>query len=141
MKFLAALLLSLTSLSVFSAEDFSQYSLKKVLKVASCQVQIKERAVVFSKDQGHALSNKLVFTSHEVTHYLRRLKKGRTLTISGMTKKEILVEDASLSSLCVLDLKGKKCDRNIDKLSIAQIQEKSGHNVKIICKRDPVQDI
>ena len=97
--------------------------------------------MVFSKDQGHALSNKLVFTSHEVSHYLRRLKKGRTVTISGMTKKEIQVDDASLSSLCVLDIKGKKCDRNIDKMSIAQIQEKSGNNVKINCKRDSVQDI
>lgn len=141
MKFLAALLLSIASLSAFSAEDFSQHALKKVLKVASCHLEIKERPIVFSKEQGHALSHHLVFTSHEITHHMRRLKKGRTMSIQAVSKKEILLEDVSLNSLCILDKSAKRCDRNIEKLTIAQIQEKSGQNIKISCRRDPVQDI
>lgn len=123
------------------ARDISQKSLKNVLKIATCEMKIMQKPVVFGKDRAHAVSNRMVFTAHETSSDLRRLKKNRILKINSSGNKQILVDDASVLSVCILDTERNRCSNNLRQLTISEIEEKSGGNIKISCKMDPIRDI
>lgn len=139
MKFALVLMLSLTSLA--HAQNFSQQTLKKALKVASCEMKIKQNAIVFGKDHSTALSQKMVFSAHDSSSELRRLKKNRILKIHSVTHKNILLDDPAVNSICVLEAEKSRCSRELHKLTISEIEQKAGGNVSINCQLDPVRDI
>jgi hypothetical protein len=139
MKVLVAFLALLTVSA--HAQDFSQKRLKNVLKIATCELKIVQKPVVFGKDRAHALSHHLVFTAHETSSDLRRLKRNRILKINSVGNKQILVDDASVLSLCVLDNEKNRCSGNLRQLTVSEIEEQSGGNIKISCKIDPIRDI
>lgn len=140
MKTLVVTLLALATISAH-AQDFSQKNLRSALKVATCEMKIVNLPVVFGKDQAHARSQKMIFKAHESSSDLRRLKKNRILKIHSITHKDILLDDQALNSVCVLDGEKSRCTKDINKLTISQIEELSGGNVKINCLLDPVKDI
>lgn len=132
---------ALVALLTLSAHAQSNRPLKRILATNSCEMKIVKTPVIFAKEKIRTLSGGLVFAATEWSPNLRRLKVNRTLKIHAMSEKHILLDDSSISSVCVFNPATRKCVRNIESLTISQIEEKSGKNVKIICKRDEVQDI
>ncbi len=137
MKF-AVILLALVSFSSFAQ---SERPLKKILATHSCELKIMKSPVIFAKEKSRTLSKGLIFSASEWSASLRRLKVGRTMTVHAITKKHLLMDDASIASVCVLNEMTRKCDTNMESLTISQIEEKSGKNVKITCRKDVVTDI
>lgn len=137
MKF-AVILLALVSLSSFAQ---TASPLKKILATHSCEMKIMKTPVIFAKEKVRTLSGGLIFTANEWSASLRRLKVNRTIMIHSMTKKQLLMDDASIASVCVLNEMIRKCDLKMESLTISQIEEKSGNNVKISCRKDVVTDI
>lgn len=137
MKF-AVTLIALISFSAFAEAELP---LKKILATHSCELKIQKNPVIFAKEKSRTLSGELIFTSLEWSASLRRLKEGRAMKIHAITKKQILMDDLSIASVCVLDRAIKKCGDKMEGLTIAEIEEKSGNNVKITCLKDAVTDI
>ena len=137
MKF-AVILLAFVSFSSFAQ---SERPLKKILATHSCELKIMKSPVIFAKEKSRTLSKGLIFSASEWSASLRRLKVGRTMTVHAITKKHLLMDDASIASVCVLNEMTRKCDTNMESLTISQIEEKSGKNVKITCRKDVVTDI
>ncbi len=136
MKF-ALILLALVSFSSFAQTG---RPLKKILATHSCELKVLS-PVIFAKEKTRTLSKGLIFAASEWSASLRRLKVGRVMTIHSITKKHLLMDDASVASVCVLNESTRKCDTNMESLTISQIEEKSGKNVKITCRKDVVTDI
>ena len=137
MKF-ALMLIALIS---FSAAAQSERPLKKILATHSCDMKIIHSPVIFAKEITRTLSKGLIFAASEWSATLRRLNVNRTMLIHALTAKQILMDDSSIASVCVLNEMTRKCDTKMESLTISQIEEKSGKNVKIICKKDIVTDI
>lgn len=137
MKF-AFMLIALIS---FSAAAQSERPLKKILSTHTCEMRIVHTPVIFAKEKTRTLSKGLIFSAAEWSASLRRLKVNRTLRIHAITSKHILMDDSSIASVCVLNEMTRKCDTKMESLTVSQIEEKSGKNVKIICKKDIVTDI
>lgn len=137
MKFLA-ILVAVVSLSSFAQ---SERPLRKILTTHSCEMKIVHTPVIFAKEKTRTLSKSLIFSATEWSPMLRRLKVKRVLKIHAITHKHILMDDASIASVCVLNEKTRKCSTNMESLTISQIEEKSGKNVKISCHKDTVTDI
>ena len=137
MKF-AVILVALISFSSFAQ---SERPLRKILMTHSCEMKIMQNPVIFAKEKFRTLSKGLIFTAAEWSPSLRRLKVKRVLKIHAITPKHILMDDASIASVCVLNEKTRKCDTKMESLTISQIEEKSGKNVKISCHKDSVTDI
>lgn len=137
MKF-AVILFAFVSFSSFAQAD---RPLKKILATHSCELKIMKTPVIFAKEKTRTLSKGLIFSASEWSASLRRLKVGRTMTVHAITKKHLLMDDASIASVCVLNVMTRKCDTNMESLTISQIEEKSGKNVKITCRKDVVTDI
>jgi predicted house-cleaning NTP pyrophosphatase (Maf/HAM1 superfamily) len=140
MKIAIVTLFMLAALSA-QAEDFSHKNLKAVLQIATCELKIVNTPVIFGKDRALALSNKIIFKAHEKTTERRRLKKDRSMKISAVTSKHVIPDDQSVSSICQLDSQKIACAKGMDKLTISQIEDLSGKNVKINCILDPVKDM
>lgn len=138
MKNLLALTALLCSLSSFAQEQ--EAPLATVLKVASCEMKIVKSPIIFGKEQAHGRSHRMIFLAHESSSQLRRMSVGRRLKISGIGPKTILLDDQSLSSICVLNQKGK-CSRGLKKITASDIEKASGGNVRVLCKKDPIKDI
>lgn len=138
MKFLFTIAALLCSLSSFAQEQ--EASLSTVLKVASCEIQITKSPIIFGKEQAHGRSQQMIFLAHESSSQLRRMSAGRKLKISGISSKTILLDDPSLSSICILNQKNK-CSRGLKQITASQIERSSGGNVKVLCKKDPIKDI
>ena len=134
----AVTLLALVSFSSFAQ---TERPLKKILATHSCELKIMKTPVIFAKEKSRTLSNGLIFSASEWSASLRRLKVGRTMTIHAISKKQLLMDDTSIASVCVLNEMTRKCDTNMESLTISQIEEKSGKNVKITCRKDVVTDI
>ena len=137
MKFLA---LSLVVLS-FSSFAETEQPLKKILATHSCEMKIAQEPVIFAKERTRTLSKDLIFVAAEWSPSLRRLKVNRTLKIHAITPKYMMMDDQSIASVCALDAATKKCALDMESLTISQIEEKSGKNVKISCQKDVVTDI
>ncbi len=137
MKF-ALILIALVSFSSFAQ---SERPLKKILATHSCEMKIMKTPVIFAKEKTRTLSKGLIFTASEWSSSLRRLKVKRAMTIHSITNKHLLMDDASIASVCVLNESTRKCDTNMESLTISQIEEKSGKSVKITCRKDVVTDI
>jgi hypothetical protein len=137
MKF-AVILFTFISFSSFAE---TAKPLKKILATHTCELKIMKTPVIFAKEKSRTLSYGLIFSASEWSASLRRLKVGRTMTIHAITKKQILMDDASIASVCVLDELARKCDTNMESLTISQIEEKSQKNAKITCRKDVVTDI
>jgi len=137
MKFLA-LLVAVISFSSFAQ---GERPLRKILMTHTCEMKIVHTPVIFAKEKTRTLSKGLIFTASEWSPTLRRLKVNRTLKIHALGHKHILMDDASIASVCVLNEKTRKCDPNMESLTISQIEEKSGKNVKISCFKDSITDI
>jgi hypothetical protein len=135
------LVLVIVALFSFSAFAQSQRPLKRILATHSCEMKIMQTPVIFAKEKIRTLSGQLVFSASEWSASLRRLKVNRSIKIHAMSEKHILMDDSSISSVCVFNPSTRKCARNIESLTISQIEEKSGKNVKITCRKDEVQDI
>lgn len=138
MKFLFTIAVLLCSLSGFAQEK--EASLATVLKVASCEMKIVKSPIIFGKEQAHGRSHRMIFLAHESSSQLRRMSAGRRLKISGISSRTILLDDLSLSSICILNQKNK-CSRGLKAISATDIERASGGNVKVICKKDPIKDI
>ncbi len=137
MKFLAFLFVALS----FSSFAESARPLKKILATHTCVLKITREPVIFAKERTRTLSNSLIFVAAEWSATLRRLKVNRNLKIHAISPKYILMDDTSIASVCALDEKTKKCAVEMESLTISQIEEKSGKNVKISCLKDAVTDI
>lgn len=137
MKFVA-LLIAVVSFSSFAQ---SERPLRRILTTHSCEMRILHTPVIFAKEKTRTLSKGLVFSASEWSPSLRRLKVNRTLKIHAVSQKHILMDDASIASVCVLNEKTRRCDTQMESLTISQIEEKSGKNVKISCHKDSVTDI
>lgn len=137
MKFFA-FLIAVVSFSSFAQ---SERPLRKILTTHSCEMRILHTPVIFAKEKNRTLSKGLVFSASEWSPSLRRLKVNRTLKIHAVSQKHILMDDASIASVCVLNEKTRRCDTQMESLTISQIEEKSGKNVKISCHKDAVTDI
>ncbi len=131
----------LAALISFSAFAQNERPLRKILATHSCEMKIVHTPVIFAKEKIRTLSKGLIFATNEWSASLRRLKVNRTMKIHAITAKHILMDDSSIASVCVLDVKTRKCDKQMESLTISQIEEKSGKNVKIKCSRDSVTDI
>lgn len=138
MKFLISLAVLLCSLSSFAQEK--EAPLSTVLKVASCEIKLVKSAVIFGKEQSHGRSHRMIFLAHESSSQLRRMSAGRKLRISGISAKTILLDDPSLSSICILNQKNK-CTRGLKAITASDIERASDGNIKVICKKDPIKDI
>jgi hypothetical protein len=138
MKKLFATALVLCSLSSFAQEQ--EAPLSTVLKVASCEIKITNSPIIFGKEQAHGRSHKMIFLAHESSSQLRRMSAGRRLKITGISSKTILLDDLSLSSICILNQKNK-CSRGLKEITATDIERSSGGNVKVLCKKDPIKDI
>lgn len=137
MKFLA---IALAALSLSSFAD-TELPLKKILATHSCEMKISQEPVIFAKEKTRTLSKGLIFVAAEWSPTLRRLKVNRTLKIHAISPKYIMMDDLSIASVCALDEATKKCAVDMESLTISQIEEKSGKNVKISCQKDAVTDI
>jgi hypothetical protein len=137
MKFLA-ILVAVVSFSSFAQNE---RPLRKILMTHSCEMKIVHTPVIFAKEKTRTLYKGLVFSASEWSSTLRRLKVNRTMKIHAITPKHILMDDASIASVCALNEKTRKCDTNMESLTISQIEEKSGKNVKISCHKDSITDI
>lgn len=135
---LALALAALLSLSAFAQEE---RPLKRILATHSCELKVVSKPVIFAKEKSRTLSGRLIFTALEWSPNLRRLKAGRTMKIHAITKKQILMDDQSIASVCVLNPAIRKCSSDMETLTISQIEEMSGKNVNISCSRDAVTDI
>lgn len=131
----------LAALVSFSAIAQNERPLRKILATHSCEMKIVNTPVIFAKEKTRALSKGLIFSANEWSASLRRLKVNRTLKIHAITAKHILMDDSSIASVCVLNENTRKCDNKMQTLTISQIEEKSGKNVKIKCSKDVVTDI
>lgn len=139
--FILTLALSSFSAMANSHIGMSAKTLENALKVSTCSMKVMKSPVIFGKDQPRALSKQLVFIASEEVHSIRRLKVGRVLNIHSTTKRLINLDDSSVNSVCVLDLASKKCSKDISKLTLGQLQDLSGQNLKITCKRDQITDM
>ncbi len=137
MKFLA-ILVAVVSFSSFAQNE---RSLRRILTTHSCEMKIVHTPVIFAKEKTRTLSKGLIFSAAEWSASLRRLKVNRKLKIHAVTHKHILMDDPSIASVCVLNEKTRKCDTKMESLTISQIEEKSGKNVKISCHKDSITDI
>lgn len=137
MKFFVVML-ALVSLSAFAE---SERPLKKILATSSCELKIVKQPVIFGKEKNRTLSGNLIFSALEWSSSLRRLKVNRSLKIHAITNKHILIDDPSIASVCVLDRSTKKCATEMGSLSIAEIEQESGKNIKITCRKDSITDI
>ncbi|MFL5784591.1 MAG: hypothetical protein ACJ76H_08290 [Bacteriovoracaceae bacterium] len=137
MKFAVALVALLS----FSAFAQTQRPLSKILATHSCELKIVNSPVIFAKEKTRTLSRNLIFSAAEWSPSLRRLKVNRVIKIHSITNKHILMDDASIASVCVLNEITRKCSKDMAFLTIPQIEEKSGKNVKITCRKDEVTDI
>ena len=137
MKF-ALILIAFVSFSSFAQTELP---LKKILATHSCELKILESPVIFAKEKTRTLSKGLIFAASEWSASLRRLKVNRVMTIHSISTKRLQMDDASIASVCVLNESTRKCDTNMESLTISQIEEKSGKTVKITCRKDAVTDI
>lgn len=128
---------------LFSFSGFAQSErpLRKILATHSCEMKILHSPVIFAKEKSRTLSGQLIFATNEWSASLRRLKVNRTLKIHAITKKHILMDDQAIASVCVLNENTRKCDTQMESLTLSQIEEKSGKNVKITCQKDEITDI
>lgn len=137
MKFVA-ILIAVVSFSSFAQ---SEQPLRRILTTHSCEMKILHTPVIFAKEKTRTLSKGLIFTATEWSPSLRRLKVNRKIKIHATTQKHILMDDASIASVCVLNESTRRCDTKMQSLTISQIEEKSGKNVKITCHKDTITDI
>ncbi len=135
---LVVILAVLFSLSAFAQNE---RPLRKILSTHSCEMKIVHTPVIFAKEKNRTLSKGLIFSANEWSASLRRLKVNRTIKIHAITAKHILMDDSSIASVCVLNEMTRKCDTKMESLTISQIEEKSGENVKIKCSKDVMTDI
>lgn len=133
--------ISLIVLVSFSAHAQGSRPLRKILATHYCEMKIVHTPVIFAKEKSRTLSKGLIFSAAEWSASLRRLKVNRTLKIHSITTKHIQMDDSSIASVCVLNEMTRKCDTKMESLTISQIEEKSGENVKIICHKDVFTDI
>jgi hypothetical protein len=128
---------------LFSFSSFAQTerSLRNILATHTCELKIVHTPVIFAKEKSRTLSKQLIFSASEWSASLRRLKVNRTMKIHAITAKHILMDDPSIASVCVLNVMTRKCDTQMESLTISQIEEKSGKNVKIKCSKDAFTDI
>lgn len=137
MKFLVLML----ALVTLSAHAQPERTLKKTLMTHSCVMKIVNQPVIFAKEKNRTLSGNLIFAALEWSSSLRRLKVNRTIDIHAVTAKHILMDDQSIASVCVLNRATRKCDTNMENLTISEIERESGKNIRITCRKDSITDI
>lgn len=130
-----------TLLISFSSQARNERPLRKIIATHTCEMKIVHSPVIFAKEKIRTLSKGLIFATNEWSPELRRLKVNRTMKIHAVTAKHILMDDSSIASVCVLNQMTRKCDTGMNALTIREIEEKSGQNVKIDCQKDPFTDI
>lgn len=136
MKFLVVML----AFAALSVHAQSARPLKKILATSSCEMKIVKQPVIFAKEKNRTLSGNLIFAALEWSSSLRRLKVNRTISIHAVTAKHILMDDQSIASVCVLNQATRKCDNNMENLTISEIERESGKNVRITCRKDSITD-
>jgi hypothetical protein len=125
----------------FSVQAQNEKPIKRLLATHSCEMRIVNTPVIFAKEKIRTLSNGLIFSANEWSPVLRRLKVRRVLKIHAVTNKHLLLDDQSIASVCVFHPSTRKCTKDMESLTISQIEEKSGKNVKINCHKDTFTDI
>lgn len=129
----------LLSLMVLISFSVSARSFEDVVWKEKCNIEVTKDIIIPYGYMGINSGSVNIQTRTIDKNNNRRLKAGRILKIMNMTDNIILLDDASVHSLCVLNGYGGCTD--LDELEAEKFESYSGKTMRLNCEKKPTIDI